>query len=261
MAKTKIEWANYVVNPVVGCTKISEGCRNCYAEKMAWRLKCMGIPKYQDVVDRNGWTGKIGVDMDAFNKLPKKPKKVFVVSMGDLFHESISHGERNQIFEAMDCADWHTYLLLTKRPEIAADFGKWKAGSWLGYPLFPDTPWKDHIWLGVTVEHSDYLWRVEELKKIPAAVRFISIEPMLSDIDILDSVFNRNYTKAYNFIPGVGINWVILGAETGPGARPMELDWARDVRDQCQQTDVPFFFKSAGKQKVPEDLMIREFPN
>ena len=241
MARTKIEWANYTINPIVGCSKISEGCLNCYAEKMAWRLKCMGIPKYQDVVDKNGWTGKIGVDMSVFDKLPKTPKKIFVTSMGDLFHENVTDKQIDNVFAQIaydQC--WplaglfnerlHTYLLLTKRPGRILN-----AGHPEHFARWPN------IWLGVTAENQkryDERWSI--LSKIPAAVKFVSIEPALE------------YVNIDIFTPWP--DWVIWGPETGPGKRPCNPKWAKKTYELCKDANIPFFDKSK------KNWLAREFP-
>ena len=236
---TKIEWCDETINPIVGCSKISEGCRHCYAEKMAWRLKCMGIPKYQDIVDRNGWTGEIGIDMSVFDRLPKRPRKIFIGSMGDLFHENVSWCQIADIFDIMmdnNTVNPHTYMLLTKRPD-RLDF--FITEYFKGNPF-----WKqdlENIWLGVTVEHPDYLWRIEELLKTPAAVRFISIEPMLEPVDLWDKVIPA-------MVHGVDVDpldWVIVGCETGPRRRITKLKWIEDLVIQCSDVGIPVFVKQA----------------
>ena len=233
---TKIEWCDITINPIVGCTKISAGCQNCYAEKMAWRLKCMGIPKYQDVVDKNGWTGNIGVDMSVFHKLPFKEKKVFVVSMGDLFHDHVALDMLNLIYWAMREYPWHTYILLTKRPErMAGVVGRWTQN---GKYINPN------VWLGVTAENQKRAdERIPILLQVPAAVRFISVEPMLAPVE-----FDQFWS-----VLGVGIDWVIAGPETGPGARPCKPEWIASLYEQCQDAGVPFFDKS-------KNYIVREFP-
>lgn len=261
---TKIEWCDETINPLVGCSKVSPGCQNCYAEKMAWRLKCMGNLKYEDVVDHNGWTGKISGDLGQFATLPKKPRKVFVVSMGDLFHENTSDGSIAMVFYAMRDYPQHTYMILTKRPKRMAFFLRRKISPNCIKEI-------SNLWLGVTAENQQTAdERIPILLQISAAVRFVSVEPMLEAVDLrhvqtdlveIDTLTGNH--GVYRPLQGRSDNrldWVICGAETGSGARPMELDWARDLRDQCKVVDVPFFFKSAGKIQTPDDLMIREFP-
>ena len=237
---TNISWADETINPVVGCSKISEGCRNCYAEKMAWRLKCMDHPQYQDVVDKNGWTGKLGIDLGVFDKLPKKKaKKVFVCSMSDLFHENITDKQIDSVFTQMaydQCSPLaglfnkrlHTFLLLTKRPERILT----------GHPEF-FARWPD-IWLGVTAENQkryDERWTIAS--QIPAAVKFVSIEPALE------------YVNIDIFAPWP--DWVIWGPETGPGKRPFLDWWAEETYELCQLKGIPFF----DKRKKP---LAKEFP-
>jgi len=234
---TKIEWCDETINPIVGCSKISEGCRNCYAEKMAWRLKCMGHPKYQDVVDKNGWTGKIAADLSQFHSLPRKPKKVFVISMGDLFHENVPDGSIAMVFYAMRDYPQHIYMLLTKRPDRMEYFLKRRISPRCIKGI-------SNLWLGITVESSSCLWRIDELLKIPAAVRFISFEPMLELIE---------FDQFWNPL-GVGIDWVIAGPETGPGKRKCKPVWIENLYEQCQDSGIPFF------DKTKNDWLAREFP-
>jgi protein gp37 len=238
---TKIQWCDETINPIVGCTKISDGCKNCYAEKMAWRLKNIGIGKYQDVVNENGWTGKICVDIDVFDKLPKyKSKKVFVCSMGDIFHKNVTENQINQVTKMMvhpmSGMSHHTYILLTKRPD------RIPVSS---YERFSE--WKN-VWLGVTVENQKSDERIEQLLKVPATVRFLSVEPMLESINIVNQLHTGK------------INWVICGPETGQKKRPFDLNWARFLRDQCRTAGVPFFYKKHDDPATPKDLRIKEFP-
>ena len=252
MSKTNIEWADYTINPIVGCTKISEGCRFCFAEKMAWRLKCMGNPKYQDVVDKNGWTGNIGVDFgDIFSKLKNaKPKKIFVSSMGDLFHEKVLWNNQYKIFEMAYLLKQHTFMLLTKRPNILLNyydstFFHLKRNYNFSGDFLPN------LWLGITAENQKRAdERIPILLQIPAAVRFISVEPMLGSVDI-------SQTVTYWDDPVAGIHWVIAGPETGPGARPCKPVWIEDLYEQCQwagAAGIPFF------DKRKENWLAREFP-
>ena len=213
MATTKIEWTESSWNPVTGCTKISAGCKNCYAERMAKRLKAMGQPNY-----RNGF--KVTCHPHVLD-LPlqwKKPRTIFVNSMSDLFHEDVPPAFVEKIFAVMNRARRHTFQVLTKRPERLAE-------------LMARFDWSPNIWMGVTVEHADYLGRIDLLRTVPAAVRFLSIEPMLGPMPDL------NLEK---------IDWVIVGGESGPGARPIKKEWVVQVRDLCIKAGVPFFFKQWG---------------
>lgn len=210
---TAIEWTESTWNPVTGCTKISLGCRHCYAERMAKRLKAMGQRRY-----RNGF--KLTLHPDAL-QLPltwRESQMIFVNSMSDLFHRDVPTDFIRDVFEVMQQASHHTFQVLTKRAARLASL----AGR---------LPWPDNVWIGVTVEASDYLQRIHLLRRVPAAVRFLSLEPLLGPIENL---------------PLDGIAWVIVGGESGPRARPMRPEWARAVRDQCLAADVSFFFKQWG---------------
>jgi protein gp37 len=208
-----IEWTESTWNPVTGCTKISEGCAHCYAERMALRLKAMGQKNYA-----NGF--QVTLHPHALN-IPlkwKSPHMIFVNSMGDLFHNEVPLSFIQQVFEVMNKAYRHRFQILTKRGERLAD-------------LAPSLNWTENIWMGVTVESAAYLYRLEYLRNVPAAVRFLSLEPLLGPIPDMD------LTK---------IDWVIVGGESGPGARPMNTSWVIDIRQQCHDAKVPFFFKQWG---------------
>ncbi len=221
---TSIEWTDSTWNPVTGCTKISSGCVNCYAERMALRLKAMGNPSYT-----NGFS--ITLHEDAL-ELPlkwKKPQTIFVNSMSDLFHEDIPIKFILRVFDIMRRAEWHCYQILTKRSDRMLE-------------LSPRLPWMSNIWMGVTVEEKNYTYRIEHLKRTGAKVKFLSLEPLLSPISNLQLE---------------GIDWIIVGGESGPNARPMEKDWVIDIRNQCQSEKVPFFFKQWGginKKKAGREL-------
>ena len=235
MAKTRIEWAEVVWNPVSGCTPISEGCQNCYAKRMANRLR-----------------GRCGYPADDPFRVTlhpekleeplkwKKPRRVFVCSMGDLFHEQVPDEYIAKVWEVMSNASQHTFLVLTKRPQRMKDFLArlgWYIHDRDGYPMEAvlDEGGKytlKNVWLGVTAENQQRAdERIPILLQIPAAVRFVSIEPMLGPV----------------VIPEEWPDWVICGGETGPGARPIHPDWVRSLRDQCQVAGTPFFFKSWGE--------------
>ena len=224
MKKSKIEWTESTWNPVTGCTKISTGCLNCYAERMALRLKAMGQKNY-----RNGF--KVTCHPHILNAPLKwkKPQMVFVNSMSDLFHKYVPNDFILRIFDTMNKASQHTFQVLTKRaPRLES--------------LSPDLPWKENIWMGVTVESSDYKQRIDCLRNSDAYVKFLSLEPLLDDIGQLDLT---------------GIDWVIVGGESGPGARPMKTKWVKDIKNQCKLANVPFFFKQWGgtnKKKAGREL-------
>lgn len=235
MATTSsIEWTESTWNPVSGCTKISAGCLNCYAERMAKRLKAMGQVRY-----KNGF--KVTLHPQAL-KEPygwKRSRVVFVNSMSDLFHDVIGVDFIEKVFTVMNENPQHTFQILTKRSERLRK-------------LAPLLDWSDNIWIGVTVENNDTVGRVDDLRMIPAAVRFLSMEPLIGPVPDLE--LN-------------GIDWVIVGGESGPGARPMQEEWVLDIKDLCGQTSVPFFFKQWGgvnKKKAGRLLMGRtwdEYPD
>jgi protein gp37 len=210
---TGIEWTEATWNPVTGCTKISPGCAHCYAERMANRLRAMGVRQY-----RNGFQVSPHADMLEVPLRWRKPRRIFVNSMSDLFHEQVPLGFIQDVFSVMEQACWHDFQVLTKRPEIAL-------------ARAPHLPWPANVWLGTSVENALFLHRVRTLRMIPAKLRFLSLEPLLGPIPAL---------------PLAGIHWVIVGGESGPGARPMEKRWASQVRDRCVSHGVPFFFKQWG---------------
>ena len=210
---TSIEWTESTWNPVTGCSKISAGCANCYAERMARRLKAVGVPNYA-----NGFEVTLHEEL---LKLPlkwHKPKIIFVNSMSDLFHEKIPDYFIARIFDIMNRASWHRFQILTKRSDRLRR-------------MSPDLPWADNIWMGVTVEDRKCAFRIEHLRGTPAEIKFISMEPLLEPIAELDLI---------------GIDWVIVGGESGPGARPLNEDWAMDIKEKCQTSNIPFFFKQWG---------------
>ena len=240
----KILWTDKTWNPIVGCSKISPGCKNCYAERMAKRLKAMGRPEYQEVVDENGWTGKT-VFVKERLKIPygwKKAQKIFVGSMTDLFHESVPDEWLNAVFHMIEENPQHIFQILTKRPENALEYLKYKTA---GFATLPN------LWLGVTAENQEMAdKRIPILLQIPSAVRFVSIEPMLGEIDLRAYIHGGLFAdprEIWRFYSP--LDWVICGGESGPGARPIQIhpEWVRGLRDQCQGAGVPFFFKQWGK--------------
>lgn len=212
--RSSIEWTEHTWNPVVGCTKVSAGCKHCYAEVMARRLQAMGAPGYE-----NGFKIQLRPEKLDDPLRRKKPTVYFVNSMSDLFHPQVPDWFIDQVFATMRAADWHIFQVLTKRPErLATYFGRRKV--------------PDHIWLGTSVENKRHgVPRIAHLRKVRAHVRFLSVEPLLEDIGHLSLK---------------GIHWVIVGGESGHGARPMEPEWARNVREQCIAANVMFFFKQWG---------------
>jgi protein gp37 len=212
-ANSAIEWTESTWNPVTGCTKISPGCKHCYAERMAKRLQAMGQANYT--------TGFNVAMHDRAVELPltwKKPRKIFVNSMSDLFHRAVPVEFIVQVFDVMRRADWHQYQLLTKRSERLLE-------------LDGQLCWLPHIWMGVSVESQEHVSRIDHLRKTHAHTKFLSLEPLLGPLANLDLS---------------GIDWVIVGGESGPGARPVKAAWVTSIRDQCRQTGVPFFFKQWG---------------
>jgi len=259
---TKIEWVKdengnkgHTWNPLAGCTPVSEACENCYAQRMARRLQAMAKPGYAGLVDHNGkWTGKVRPQMNRLTEplARKSPTMYFVNSMSDLFHESVSNKFIAGVFGVMALCPQHTFQILTKRAERMAEWFEWVemyATTLDGWPL-------PNVWIGVTVENQDRAdERIPLLLKTPAALRFVSCEPLLGEVDIQDyllpSEAPRRIIQPYSVPPEYmdvhALDWVIAGGETGPGARPMHLDWARTLRDECKEAGVPFFFKQWGE--------------
>lgn len=214
---SRIEWTESTWNPVTGCNKVSPGCKHCYAERLAARLQAMGSFRY-----RNGFEVTLQHDVVELPLRWKKPRVIFVNSMSDLFHEDIPDEFIKRVFHTMEQAQWHTFQILTKRSERLAEIAQL-------------LPWPKNVWMGVSVESPEYTGRIANLKAVPAAVRFLSVEPFLAAIPK---------------IPLRGIDWVIVGGESGPGARPMEAEWVRQIRRRCTLQHVPFFFKQwGGKNK------------
>lgn len=206
---TGIEWTEATWNPVTGCTKVSPGCKHCYAE----RLRAIGQPNY-----RNGFELTLQPHMLDAPLRWRRPRTVFVNSMSDLFHEDVPVAFIERVFEVMRLAGWHRFQVLTKRADRLAD-------------LAPALSWPPNVWMGVSVENAKYRVRIERLRSTAAPVKFLSLEPLLGPLPDLGLD---------------GIDWVIVGGESGPGARPMEPGWALDIRDQCVRAGVPFFFKQWG---------------
>ena len=230
MADTTIEWTDATWNPVAGCLVITPGCTNCYAMRMAARLEAMGVPKYEGLTRKSGdryvWTGKVRLD-EASLEIPlkwRKPRKIFVNSMSDLFHPEVPPEFIQRVWEVMAKTPHHTYQILTKRPErmkeIVTD---------LALPALP------HVWLGTSVEDNRVLSRLDELRATPAIIRFVSFEPLIG------SVAKANLD---------GIHWAIVGGESGPRARSMAAEWVDEIRLNCLTAGTAFFFKQwGGKNK------------
>lgn len=209
---SSIEWTDSTWNPVTGCTKVSPGCAHCYAETFAERFR--GVPghPYEQGFDLRLWPSRLELPLSW-----KRPRMIFVNSMSDLFHPDVPDEFIRRLFDVMARADWHTFQVLTKRPERAA-------------MLSPHLPWPANVWMGTSVENQRFTSRIASLRKTGARVKFLSCEPLLGPLR-LDLR---------------GVDWVIVGGESGPGARPMRADWARAVREQCVEAGVPFFFKQWG---------------
>lgn len=211
--KSSIEWTESTWNPITGCTKISPGCKHCYAERMAKRLKAMGSPNYAD-----GFKLTLHEHVLELPLTWKKPQTIFVNSMSDLFHKNVPLEFIQKVFDVMNKTPWHTYQVLTKRSDRLKELNK-------------ELIWGKNIWIGVSVENQEYTYRIEDLRNTGAYIKFLSIEPLIGPIRKL---------KLKN------IRWVIVGGESGPKARPMNEEWVLDIKDQCKEAGVPFFFKQWG---------------
>lgn len=224
MKKSAIEWTGSTWNPVTGCIKVSPGCMNCYAERMAKRLKAMGQPNYA-----NGFDLAMHPHVLELPLSWKKPHTIFVNSMSDLFLEGVPSQFIQDVFDVMHRSHWHTFQVLTKRSERLA-------------ALAHSLPWPRNVWMGVTVETAEYTYRVDDLRNTRAALKFLSLEPLLGPIP------NLNLT---------GIDWVIVGGESGPGARSIKEEWVVEIKEQCLRAGVAFFFKQWGgvrKKKAGREL-------
>jgi protein gp37 len=220
---SKIEWTEATWNPVTGCSKVSAGCKNCYAERLAKRLQAMGSARY-----RNGFKVTLHPDLIELPKRWREPRLIFVNSMSDLFHEQVPLEFIRRVFTAMRDCPQHTFQILTKRSSRLRE-------------LAPELDCPPNVWMGVSVEDARVMHRVYDLQAVPAAVRFLSCEPLLGPLDEL---------------PLEGIHWVIVGGESGPCSRQMQKDWVLSIRDQCARANVPFFFKQWGGAR--KDLTGRE---
>ena len=211
--KSTIEWTDSTWNPVTGCTKVSPGCKHCYAETFAERWRGIPAHPYEQGFDLRLWPDRVDMPLRW-----KRPRTIFVNSMSDLFHEKVPLSFIQRVFETMEKASWHTFQVLTKRSKRLAD-------------LAPDLNWPPNVWMGVSIETANYLWRADHLRQVEAAVKFLSLEPLLGPLATIDLS---------------GIHWVIVGGESGPGARPIEAMWVGEIRNRCSADGVPFFFKQWG---------------
>ena len=215
-SNSQIEWTESTWNPLTGCTKVSPGCKHCYAERMALRLQAMGQPNYA-----NGFKLTLHPQVLELPLSWKKPQIIFVNSMSDLFHEDVPLEFVQKVFDVMQRASWHTFQILTKRSERLIE-------------LDSEIVWPENVWMGVSIENSKYTFRIDHLRESHAQIKFLSLEPLLGPLP------NLNLHR---------INWVIVGGESGPGARPVAEEWITDIRDQCLLARVPFFFKQWGGVK------------
>jgi protein gp37 len=211
--RSSIEWTESTWNPMTGCSKVSPGCKHCYAERMALRLQAMGQPNYA-----NGFKLTVHEHMLELPLAWRKPQMIFVNSMSDLFHEDAPLEFIHRVFDTMRRASWHTFQVLTKRSRRLLEMNQ-------------EIDWPTNVWMGVSVENQRYTFRIEHLRQTNAHVKFLSLEPLLGPLPGLDLC---------------RIDWVIVGGESGPGARPMAEEWVIDIRDQCLAARVPFFFKQWG---------------
>lgn len=235
MGKSKISWTEKTWNPITGCTKISAGCKNCYAEKMAKRLLAMGQEKY-----KNGFNLTIHPkDLEAPLHW-KKPSMIFVNSMSDLFHDRLPTDYILSVFDVMRRANWHTFQVLTKRSERLAA---------MSYMI----DWSDNVWMGVSVESDEHYIRIEHLRRTRAKIKFVSFEPLIGKIYYPDLL---------------GIDWAIVGGESGPNCRLFDVAWARSIKTACSLDGTAFYMKQLGGtpykrdklEDFPEDLRVREYP-
>lgn len=227
--QTTIEWTDMTWNPVTGCTKISPGCKRCYAERMAHRLQAMGMARY-----RTGFELTLHEDVVELPTTWKRPRRVFVNSMSDLFHQDVPLDFIRRVFDTMRRCPQHQFQVLTKRAERLAD-------------VCAELEWSENVWMGVSVENAEYAYRSELLRQVPAHIRFLSVEPLLGPIPAL---------------PLTGIHWVIVGGESGPGARPMAPEWVEEIYHQCRAAGAAFFFKQWGgvhKSRTGRELFGRTF--
>jgi protein gp37 len=217
---SSIEWTDSTWNPLTGCSKVSPGCRNCYAERMALRLRAMGQPRYA-----KGFRLTLHEDLLEQPLTWKKSRVVFVTSMSDLFHEDVPLGFIKEAFRIMKKANWHIFQIITKRAQRLRE-------------VAPQLHWPENVWMGVSVENQYYTNRIDLLRAVDASVRFLSLEPLLGPLPSLNLD---------------AIDWVIVGGESGPGARPMKKEWVVQIKERCIEEDVPFFFKQWGginKKKI-----------
>jgi protein gp37 len=234
-----IEWTDATWNPVIGCSMVSPGCTNCYAMRMAARLQSMQHPLYLGVTRKSGgrpvWTGRVALSDKALEAPLKwrKPRKIFVNSMSDLFQDDVPADFVARVWQVMEKAHWHVFQVLTKRPEIMLAMV-----TDVGLRLLPN------VWLGTSVESADYAHRIDTLKQVPASIRFVSFEPLLAAVGEVDLE---------------GVHWAIVGGESGPKARPLDPAWIDQIESQCRRAGTAFFFKQwGGKNKKATGRIFRD---
>ena len=228
-SKSQIEWTDMTWNPVTGCSKVSQGCKYCYADRMSKRLNAMGLEKY-----KNGFEVTLHPDLINVPLTWTKPRRVFVNSMSDLFHEDVPFDFIQRVFAVMEKCPQHVFQVLTKRSERLLELSEMLI-------------WPNNVWMGVSIEDHRVLDRVRHLQDVPAAIRFLSCEPLIGSV---------------NELPLSGIHWIIVGGESGPGARPMKKEWVDEILNQCRSASVPFFFKQWGgvrKKRAGRTLRGRTF--
>lgn len=230
--ESEIEWTDATWNPVTGCDKVSPGCKHCYAERFAERFRGVEDHPYEQGFDLKLWPSRLEQPLSW-----RKPRRVFVNSMSDLFHEEVPLSYIQRVFEVMVEADEHIFQILTKRSQRAVE-------------LAEELPWPENVWMGVSVENQDHVHRIDDLRDVPAQLRFLSCEPLIGplELDLED------------------IHWVIVGGESGPGCRPCKKEWVVSIREQCRDAGVPFFFKQWGgvhkqKGRELEGRTFDEFPD
>lgn len=225
--QSRIEWTDATWNPVTGCTKVSPGCKYCYAERLAERFRgVLGHP-YEQGFDLRLWPERLSLPLRW-----KEPRMIFVNSMSDLFHKDVPDPFIADVFGIMRRASWHVFQLLTKRSDRMRI---WSNANFCSNGYLPNGEllWPENVWAGVSVETQAYIWRIRDLQQVPAKIRFLSVEPLLEPVDLDNSLLE-------------GIHWVIVGGESGPGARPMKPEWVYAIREQCRSHGVKFFFKQWG---------------
>ena len=220
---SKIEWTNETWNPITGCSKVSPGCDNCYMFAMYPRLRSMGVEGYEE----SPTTVQFLSDRLEKPHSWRKPRFVFVNSMSDMFHPHVSFESIFKIFDTMRVTQRHTYQILTKRPGLAVAW-------WNKYSSWFVNGWPANVWIGVSVENQKYAPRIDVLNRLPAKIKFVSAEPLLDKLDLTD------------YISSDMLQWVIVGGESGHGARAMDIEWAKSIRDQCNAFNTPFFLKQLG---------------